>query len=52
MFQGELLANMKLLEGKNSELKNFIQHLNGNCSVIQVKFVYKLLDNIVFFNTQ
>ena len=40
LFQGELLANMKLLDGKNSELRNFIQQLNGNCSVIQVKLVY------------
>ena len=27
---------MKLLDGKNNDLKNFIQLLNGNCSIIQV----------------
>jgi len=33
----ELSANMKLLSAKNSELQSFIQQLNGNCSIIQVK---------------
>lgn len=33
--KAELLASMKLLDGKNNDLKNFIQLLNGNCSIIQ-----------------
>ena len=35
----ELSANMKLLNAKNSELQSFIQRLNGNCSIIQVKIL-------------
>ena len=37
--QVELSANMKLLNAKNSELQSFIQRLNGNCSIIQVKIL-------------
>ena len=37
LLQVELSANMKLLDAKNNELQSFIQRLNGNCSIIQVK---------------
>ena len=44
-IQVELSANMKLLNAKNSELQSFIQRLNGNCSIIQVK-----ISNIVLID--
>jgi len=48
--QVELSANMKLLSAKNSELQSFIQQLNGNCSIIQVKiFIQFWADQLCIF---
>ena len=50
--QVELSANMKLLNAKNSELQSFIQRLNGNCSIIQVKILNIVLIDCYFFSLQ
>ena len=50
--QVELSANMKLLNAKNTELQSFIQRLNGNCSIIQVKILQVALVNSLLFNLQ